>query len=106
MAEWLYFLLPPRDDFVETMSEEEQAAFADHFNYMEELLTAGTLVLAGPTLGPANTGVCVFEAEDGDIARAIMDADPPIARGLVRGQLRPFKVVHLRGHDGPLASDP
>lgn len=106
MAEWLYFLLPPRDDFAETMTDEEQLAFNDHFTYMEKLLADGTLVLAGPTLGPANTGICIFEAEDGAAARAIMEADPPVAKGLVRGQLRPFKVVHLRGRDEDLPSAP
>ena len=106
MAEWMYFLLPPRDDFAATMSPEEQAAFDAHFDYMEKLLADGTLVLAGPTLGPANTGLCVFEAEDGEAARAIMDADPPIAQGLVRGQLRPFSIVHLRGRDDDVPSPP
>jgi len=101
MAEWMYFLLPPRDDFAATMSPEEQAAFDDHMTYMEKLLADGTLVLSGPTLGPANTGIVVFEAEDGCAARAIMDADPPVAQGLVRGQLRPFRVMHLRGRDEP-----
>ena len=106
MAEWLYFLLPPRDDFVATMTPQEQEAFEDHFSYMEKLLADGTLVLAGPTLGPANTGICIFEAEDGAAARAIMDADPPVAQGLVRGQLRPFRVLHLRGANGDLPSEP
>jgi len=106
MAEWMYFLLPPRDDFAATMCPEEQAAFDGHLTYMEELLEKGTLVLAGPTLGPANTGLVVFEAEDGDAARAIMDADPPVAQGLVRGQLRPFRIMHLRGRPAALPSGP
>jgi len=97
MAEWMYFLLPPRDDFAATMTPEEAEAFDGHSTYMEKLLSDGSLVLAGPTLGPANTGLCIFEAEDGTAARAIMQADPPVARGLVRGQLRPFRVMHLRG---------
>ena len=105
MAEWMYFLLPPRDDFAATMTPEEQTAFDDHFVYMEKLLADGVLVLAGPTLGPANTGLCIFEAEDGDAARAIMEADPPVAQGLVRGQLRPFRIMHLRGREAALPSE-
>jgi len=97
----MYFLLPPRDDFAATMSPAEQEAFDDHMTYMEKLLADGTLVLAGPTLGPANTGLCIFEADDGHTAREIMEADPPVARGLVRGQLRPFRIMHLRGRDDP-----
>ena len=106
MAEWLYFLLPPRDDFVATMTPEEEAAFAEHSTYMQQLLDEGALVLAGPTLGPANTGLCIFEAEDGDAARAIMAADPPVARGIVRGQLRPFRIMHLRDREAAVRSSP
>ena len=42
----------------------------------------GTLILAGPTLGPVNTGICVFEAPDEAAARAYMDEDPTISSGL------------------------
>ena len=104
MAEWLYFLLPPRDDFVATMTPEEEAAFVGHSEYMDQLLERGQLILAGPTLGPANTGLCIFEADDGDAARAIMNADPPVAQGLVRGQLRPFRVMQLRGREAAVPS--
>jgi uncharacterized protein YciI len=57
------------------------------------------LILAGPTLGEANTGVAVFEAPDEEAARQIMAADPTIAGGYARGELRPFRVSLLRGRD-------
>ena len=38
MAEWIYFLHPPRDDFAATMTDEEQAAFADHSRWLAGLL--------------------------------------------------------------------
>jgi uncharacterized protein YciI len=100
VAEWIYFLHPPREDFAATMTDEEQAAWRDHAARLEQLLADGTLVLAGPTLGHVNTGIAVIEAPDEQSARAVMEADPAIAGGFCRGELRPFRVSFLRGRDG------
>jgi len=99
MAEWIYFLHPPRDDFAATMTEDEAAVFAAHFAHLQRLLAEGTLVLAGPTLGSTNTGIAVLEAPDRDAAEALMNADPAIASGVVRGELREMRVSLLRGRD-------
>ena len=97
MADWIYFLHPPREDFAATMTEEERAVWADHFFRLQRLLADGVLVLAGPTLGPINTGICVFEADDEAAARRIMEGDPVVASGMARGELRPFRTSLLRG---------
>jgi len=82
MAEWIYFLHPPRDDFAATMTDEERAAFAAHAAWLGRLLADGVLVLAGPTLGTVNT------------------ADDPVARGgFARAELRPYQLGFLRGRD-------
>ena len=99
MPEWIYFLHPPRDDFAATLSDEERAAFSRHFEHLKRLADDGTLVLAGPTLGTANTGIAVFEAPDEAAAEAIMAADPVVRGGYARGELRPFRVSLLRGRD-------
>ena len=101
MATWISFLHVPREDFAATMTDDERAAWAEHFDRLQQLLADGVLVLAGPTLGPVNTGITIFEAPDEDSARAIMDADPTIRRGFARGELRPFQVSLLRGRDEP-----
>ena len=31
MAEWIYFIHPPREDFADTMTAEEEAVWAVHF---------------------------------------------------------------------------
>lgn len=68
MAEWIYFLHPPRDDFAATMTDEERAAFAAHAAWLGRLLADGVLILAGPTLGSVNTGIGIFEAPDEETA--------------------------------------
>ena len=99
MAEWIYFLHPPRDDFAATMTDQEREAWGRHFERLKAMLADGVLILAGPTLGSANTGICIFEAPDEDAAREIMNGDPTIAEGFVEGELRPFRAALLRGRD-------
>ncbi len=99
MAEWIYFIHPPRDDFAATMTDAEQAAWAAHFARLQRLLAGGQLILAGPTLGRINTGVAVFEAPDEAAAEQVMMEDPAIRGGFARGELRPFRVSLLRGRD-------
>jgi uncharacterized protein YciI len=99
MAEWIYFLHPPRDNFAETMTEEEQQVWGGHFERFQRLLAEGVIVLVGPTLGPVNTGIAIFEAPDEETARRLMEEDPVVAGGYARGELRPFRVSLLRGRD-------
>jgi uncharacterized protein YciI len=97
MAEWVYFIHPPRDNFGETMTAEEERVWDEHFERLKRLLADGTLILAGPTLGRINTGITVLEAPDEAAARAIMEGDPVISGGYARGELRPMRVSLLRG---------
>ena len=100
MSEWIYFIHPPRDDFAATMTAQEKAVWGEHFERFERMLAEGTLILVGPTLGPVNTGIAVFEAPDEAAARTVMEQDPVIAGGFARGELRPFRVSLQRGRDG------
>lgn len=97
MAEWIYFIHPPREDFAATMTDAEKEVWGRHWERIKRLYADGTIVLVGPTLGPVNTGICVFEAPDEDSARAIMDGDPTIAEGFATGELRPMRVHLPRG---------
>jgi uncharacterized protein YciI len=99
VAEWIYFIHPPRTNFAATMTDRERAAWARHFERLQRMLADGVLVLAGPTLGEINTGVAIIEAPDEATARRIMEEDPAIAGGFAKGELRSFKVSLLRGRD-------
>ena len=97
MAEWIYFIHPPRENFAATMTDEEKEVWGVHFERLQRLLADGTLIMAGPTLGEVNTGVAVFEAPDEESARRIVDEDPVFVAGFARSELRPFRVSLLRG---------
>src|SRR4051812_10667518 len=99
MSEWIYFIHPPREDFVATITDEETAIMHTHAGHLAELLENGVLILAGPTFGHINTGVAVIEAADKDAARAVMESDPAITSGLMTGELRPMRVSFLRGRE-------
>lgn len=99
MAEWIYFIHPPRENFVETITEDEVAIMQVHAGHLAELHQRGTLILAGPTFGQVNTGIAVIEAEDEEAARAIMMSDPAVSSGLMTPELRPMRVSFLRGRD-------
>jgi uncharacterized protein YciI len=99
MAEWIYFLHAPREHFAETMSVEEDAVWSEHFARLKRLVDEGVVLLAGPTLGPVNTGITIFEAPDEAAAQRIVDEDPVAISGLGTLELRPFRVSLLRGRD-------
>jgi uncharacterized protein YciI len=99
VAEWIYFIHPPRDDFAATMTANEERVWAEHFDRLKRLLAEGTLILAGPTLGRINTGIAIFEAATEAEARRIMDEDPVFVAGYAKGELRRFRVALLRGRN-------
>jgi uncharacterized protein YciI len=99
MAEWIYFIHPPRDDFAATMTADERAVWDTHFERLQRLVAEDVMILVGPTLGPINTGIAIFEAPDEGYARRLMEEDPAISSGIARGELRPFSVALLRGRD-------
>lgn len=67
-----------------------------HFEYLKRLLGGGVLIIAGPTLGPTNTGIAIFEAPDEPAARKIMEDDPVFVSGIASCELRPFPAALLR----------
>jgi uncharacterized protein YciI len=99
MAAWVYFLHPSRENFAATMTDEERAAFSAHGEWLGRLFREGTLVLAGPTLGRVNTGIAIFEAEDEETARRIVEEDPVGKGGFCQPELRGFSLGLLRGRD-------
>jgi uncharacterized protein YciI len=81
------------------MTEEEEAVWKVHAERLRRLFDEGTVILVGPTEGPINTGIAIFEAPDEEEARRIVDEDPVVEGGFARGELRPFRLFLLRGRD-------
>lgn len=95
MSHFAYRILPPRADFAATLTPEEAETMGRHFTYIEQLHGEGRIVFVGRTEN-GDWGLCVFEAEDESRARAVAEADPAIASGLMRCELHAFRTVFER----------
>lgn len=97
MNRYLILLTPRRESFLLDATAEEMAVVERHFEYLQGLLAAGRLILAGRCEeGPP--GIVVFEAESDEAAREVLDSDPAIEGGVFRGEVRPFRLALLRPH--------
>jgi uncharacterized protein YciI len=97
MSLFVYKLIPPRPTFAEDMDEGEREIMQRHVGYWLGLLEQGKVVIFGPVQEPDRTwGLGVFEAEDADEARAVVDADPAIASGMATMELSPMLAAHVR----------
>jgi uncharacterized protein YciI len=99
VSEWVFFMHPPRDDFIATMTDAERSAFEAHAAWLRRLLDEGVLITAGPCLGTINTGIAIFEAPDEEAARQIVVDEPVTSGGYMRADLRPYRLGLLRGRD-------
>lgn len=102
--QFLYRVQPARPAMLSVGPTPEEAAIvADHFNYLKDLTAEGVLILAGrtQTTDEASFGIIIFRAESEDAARAIMNNDPAVARGVFRASLFPYKVALMEGRPLP-----
>jgi uncharacterized protein YciI len=95
MSDWLCIIRPPRPTFMEDSTPEEDEVMRAHFAYLKGLLDDSRLILAGPSLDPP-FGVIVFEADDEEEARRLIESDPSIASGLQTPELHPFRASLVR----------
>ena len=86
---------PFKENFAETMNEEEARIMSFHFEYLKTLLESKRLVLAGPeTTG--KFGLVVFEADSEDESKTLMNNDPAVKSGIVSAELFPYRISLLR----------
>lgn len=75
-------LIPPRQDFAFTLTEEERALMGRHADYLRRQLREGTMMIAGPVADPAGPwGLCILRVGTEAEARAVTDADPVVLSG-------------------------
>jgi len=98
VSHWLCIIRPPRPTFMDDSTPEEDQVMTDHFAYLTSLLDEGTLILAGPSLDPV-FGLIIFEAEDEEAARRLIERDPSVAAGVQTAELHPFRASLVRGRD-------
>lgn len=88
----------PRENFIETMTEEEVEIMSKHFAYLQEKLREGKLIIAGPVT-TGEFGLSIVETENEEEARDIMNNDPAVLSGIMTPTIYPYRVSLLRGRD-------
>lgn len=101
-SEYLYRVEPTRPEMLSGgPTPEEAAAVEAHFAYLERLTREGVVTLAGRTVpaGGTSFGIVLLRAAGEEEARAVMERDPAVERGVMRAELHPFRTA-LRAAPG------
>jgi uncharacterized protein YciI len=74
---------------------QEDEIVGQHFAYLQSLMAAGTLILAGrtQTTDPDSFGIIIFRAKTDAAARAVVNADPAVKAGVFKARLFPYRVA-------------
>ena len=92
-ALFLFRLIPPRADFAQTMTSDEQQAMAGHQDYWRKLLADGRVVVYGPVADPEGVwGMGVLRARDQAEVLEIGHRDPSVLAGV-----NSFEVFEIMG---------
>lgn len=92
MASFAYRVLPPRDEFWDTIEPHELALMVRHLEHLRRLKEEGTVRFVGRAEN-GDYGFVLIEADNKIHANAIARSDPAVSEGLMRLELHPFVVV-------------
>ncbi len=90
--------LPPRADFLATMTDDEKRWMGQHGAFLDDLLAKGQIVAHGPVMDPAGGyGVSLYRIEDDQEIDAFTSQDPIVKNGA--GHYEHFPMPHLKARD-------
>ena len=100
MKFYLCKYIPPRADFLATMTAEEKKWMKQHGDFLNNLLDKGLIVAHGPVMDPSGGyGVSLYQiADDQDIA-TITSEDPIVKNGA--GRYEHYPMLHLKSRVTP-----
>jgi uncharacterized protein YciI len=95
MHDYLCILRPVRAGFVDAPTDDEVTTVRAHFAYLQQLTAAGICRLAGRTdgMGMDTIGIVLYRAESLELAEALAQADPAVARGVMSATIQAFRVA-------------
>jgi uncharacterized protein YciI len=93
MTLFLFRLIPPRADFAQTMTTDEQKAMAEHMTYWQQLMADGKVLVYGPVADPEGVwGMGVLRVADRAEVLEIGERDPSVVAGV-----NTFEVFEIMG---------
>ncbi|VXB17876.1 YciI family protein [Pseudomonas sp. 8O] len=94
MKYYLCKFIPPRTDFLATMSASEREWMKQHGAYLNNLLNQGLIVAHGPVIDESGGyGVSLFQLPDDQDVAALTSEDPIIKNGV--GHYEHYTMLHL-----------
>ena len=103
LKHYLYRIQPTRHEILtEGRTPEETEIIGEHFAYLERLTREGVALLVGRTLSTDqdSMGIVIFTARSDEEARALMEADPAVTKGVMSAKLFPFRIaLQAAGND-------
>ena len=94
MKYYLCKWLPPRADFLATMSADESTWMKQHGAFLNELLGKGVIVAHGPVMeGTGGYGVSLYQISDDEDIAAFTSEDPIVKNGA--GHYEHHVMLHL-----------
>lgn len=94
MKNYLCKWIPPRPDFLTTMSADEQAWMGQHGVFLNELLDQGVVVAHGPVIdNDGGYGVSLYQIADDQEIATFTSQDPIVKNGV--GHYEHFVMLHL-----------
>jgi uncharacterized protein YciI len=98
MKYYLCKFIPPRAEFLATMSADEREWMQQHGLYLDQLLKQGLVVAHGPVMDPSGGyGVSLFRIADEQDISALTSEDPIIKNGVGRYEHHPMLHLKSRG---------
>jgi uncharacterized protein YciI len=96
MPHYLYRIQPTRPAMlIEGPTPQEAEIISVHFDYLQRLTQQGVVILAGRTLNtdPTSFGIVILQTPDEAAARAIMENDPAVQRGVMRAEFFLYRIA-------------
>jgi uncharacterized protein YciI len=95
MKYYLCKYIPPRADFLLTMTDEEKVWMAQHGAFLDDLLNKGQIVAHGPVMDPeGGYGVSLYQIADDQSITVITSEDPIVKNGA--GHYEHYPMLHLK----------
>jgi uncharacterized protein YciI len=81
-----------------SVSPEQVSILRQHGERLKQLQISGVVVTGGRTETPNPIAFAVVAAEDEPAAKAIMEGDPAVKAGILKGVVEPFLFIVPPGH--------
>lgn len=95
MKYYLCKFVPPRADFLPTLTPDERELMEEHGKFLDALLARDVIVAHGPVLDDAGGyGLSLYQVGDDQDIEALTSQDPIVKGGV--GHYEHYSMLHIR----------